>query len=123
MKISYNWLKEKVPVKASAKEIAGTLTMAGTQLESMQEISDDMMLDFEVTVNRPDCLSVNGLARELAALYRVAAVPLPEAAPCQVIEIKQKEGAYPSGGKKLRIVLEDPDLCPRYCGQVVTRVK
>src|SRR4030095_6807180 len=29
----------------------------------------------------------------------------------------------PSGGKKLRIVLEDPELCPRYCGQVVTGVK
>lgn len=123
MKVSYHWLKERVPIQADAKEIARTLTMAGTQLESIQEAGSDLMLDFEVTVNRPDCLSIHGLARELAALYQVSLTPLPELPPVQMIEIREKEGSYPQGQKKLKIILEDPDLCPRYCGQIITGVK
>ncbi len=123
MKVSYQWLKERVPVQADAKEIARTLTMAGTQLESIQEVGGDVMFDFEVTVNRPDCLSIHGLTRELAALYQVSANPMQELPTVQTIEIREKEGSYPPGSKKLRIILEDPELCPRYCGQIITGVK
>lgn len=123
MKVSYNWLKERVPVSANAREIARTLTMAGTQLESIQEVANDVTLDFEITVNRPDCLSINGLAREVGALLQVTPKPLPELPQIKVIEARQSEGSYAVGEKHLKIVLEDPELCPRYCGQIITGVK
>lgn len=73
----------------------------------------DTVLDVAVTPNRGDCLSVLGLAREVAALtgkkIRIPRAKVPEAAP-PVAELAQ-------------VTIEDPDLCPRYCARVVTGVK
>jgi len=62
MRFSYNWLKEMVDIPVDADTLARELTMVGLQLESKQQLENDVILDFEITVNRPDCLSVYGLA-------------------------------------------------------------
>jgi phenylalanyl-tRNA synthetase beta chain len=66
-----------------------------------------------VTPNRPDCLCVTGLAREVAALTG-AALKLPDL-------------AYPETGdpitQAVTVEILDPDLCPRYCASLVTGVK
>jgi phenylalanyl-tRNA synthetase beta chain len=68
MKVSYSWLKEFVDIKISPKELAEKLTMAGLSVASLDQVSGDWVYDIEVTSNRPDCLSVRGIVREVAAI-------------------------------------------------------
>lgn len=70
----------------------------------------DTVYDLEVTWNRPDCLSVRGIARELAALL---------GRPLQTPDV-----AFPEDGSDVntlaKVIVEAPDLCPRYTARVVT---
>ena len=74
---------------------------------------DDVTVEFEITNNRPDCLSVLGLARETAAMYgKPFAVPaLPD------------RGACSTAAPELAIEVEDPALCPRYTGRMAEEVR
>ncbi|MEE8469709.1 MAG: phenylalanine--tRNA ligase subunit beta, partial [Dehalococcoidia bacterium] len=73
----------------------------------------DSILDLTTTPNRPDCLSVIGIAREVAALTGQAA---------HVPDISYDEGS--SAIEDLASVeILDPDLCPRYCASLITDVK
>ena len=67
MKISYNWLKEYVDICLSPQELADRLTNVGLVVAAIQPVEDDFCLDIEVTSNRPDCLGIIGVAREVAA--------------------------------------------------------
>jgi phenylalanyl-tRNA synthetase beta chain len=73
---------------------------------------DDAILEVEVTPNRPDCLAIVGVAREIAALTGGRLRP-PD---CAVRE----DPAVTTAG--WRITIEDPDLCPRYAARLVTGV-
>lgn len=68
MKVTYNWLKDFVEIKIPARQVADKLTMAGLEVTSLEEKDGDFVFEIEVTSNRPDCLSVIGLAREVAAI-------------------------------------------------------
>jgi phenylalanyl-tRNA synthetase beta chain len=67
------------------------------------------VLDLEITPNRPDCLGLLGVAREVAALYGLA--------------LRRPETALSAGGpaadSPASVVVEAPDLCSRYIGRVV----
>ena len=73
----------------------------------------DTQVEFEITPNRPDCLSVIGLAREAAATFGT--------------ELKLHTPAVKgSGGKAsdyVSVTIENPELCPRYTARVVKNVK
>ena len=73
---------------------------------------DDHVLDVEVTPNRPDCLSVLGVARELAALT---------GARLRVPKIALTESGAPAA-KLVRVRVEAPDLCHRFTARVVSGV-
>ena len=75
--------------------------------------ADDHVVEFEITPNRPDCLSVIGLAREASATF---GKPLKLHTP----EIK---GCGGSIADYVDIEIEDPDLCPRYTARLVKNVK
>jgi len=70
MKLSLNWLKEYIPVAQSPKKIGEALTMAGLEIGSVENVVEvsDVVLEGEITSNRPDWLSHLGVARELSAL-------------------------------------------------------
>ena len=73
---------------------------------------DDHVLEVEVTPNRPDCLSVLGIARELAALTGARLRPPP---------VALKESGDPA--KSLaRVRIEAPDLCHRFTARVISGV-
>src|SRR3989304_3778312 len=106
MRFSYNWLKEMVDIPVDADTLARELTMVGLQLESKQQLENDVILDFEITVNRPDCLSVYGLAREIATIF---GVPVPSVAglhSAEVIRSEQNYGQYASADIQLKIMIE-----------------
>ena len=69
----------------------------------------DTILELEITPNRGDCLSVIGVAREMAAIYK-RSFKLPE------IEIKPSSKV---AADLAEIKISDPDLNPRYVGRVV----
>ncbi|MBU3958567.1 MAG: phenylalanine--tRNA ligase subunit beta, partial [Candidatus Omnitrophica bacterium] len=68
MKFTYNWLKDFVDIKISPQGLAHRLTMAGLEVVSLDEKDGDVVFEIEVTPNRADCLSVMGIAREVAAI-------------------------------------------------------
>ena len=123
MKISYNWLKEIVDITVDADAIGHALTMVGLQLDSKQPAADDTTLDFEVTVNRPDCLNVFGLARELALIFGSPPPAVNGTHKIQAIPFRANEGHFSVSGKDVRVLIEDSDLCPRYCAQLITGIK
>ena len=74
---------------------------------------DDHIVAFEITPNRPDCLSVIGLARETAATFDR---PLKLHTP----EVKGTDGT--SVAELLDVEIENPELCPRYTARMVRNV-
>ena len=91
-------LKDEAPVGTDMRQVLGL---------------DDVIIDFSVTANRPDCQSVLGIAREVAVALKEP-IRLPE------------PSFTPKGGdvrEHIRVQVEDFDLCPRYYGRVVTNVR
>ncbi len=76
--------------------------------------ADDHVVEFEITPNRPDCLSIIGLAREAAATFDV---------PLRLHDPVVKGGAAGSLTELLDVETPDPDLCPRYTARMVRNVK
>jgi len=74
---------------------------------------DDRVVEFEITSNRPDCLSVIGLARESAASFDTTLT----------IREPQVKGAGGSVLEHVDVEIWDEDLCPRYTARVVQNVK
>jgi len=75
---------------------------------------DDHVVEFEITPNRPDCLSVIGLAREAAATFQ------------QPLRLHTPEVKGGADGDLLELLdVETPaaDLCPRYTARMVRNVK
>ena len=75
---------------------------------------DDHVVEFEITPNRPDCLSVIGLAREAAATFD---------APLSLHQPVVKGGAEGSLVELLDVETPAADLCPRYTARMVRNVK
>jgi len=85
----------------------------GTDVKTVFGLGDDIV-DFEILANRPDCLSVWGLARESSAVLEEHFV-MPEIA----VE-ETGEGVF---GDYAKVEVRDEELCPRYCARVITDVK
>ncbi|MEP6812583.1 MAG: phenylalanine--tRNA ligase subunit beta [Actinomycetota bacterium] len=77
----------------------------GTLLAGVLPIVEEV-LEIEATGNRPDLLSVYGIAREVAALFRGELVPLDETEPAR------------DGDEPVVIRIDDPEGCPRYVGRL-----
>ncbi len=75
---------------------------------------DDHVVEFEITPNRPDCLSVIGLAREVSATFDK---------PCYFHQPEVKGGAEGVLPELLDVETPDPELCPRYTARMVRNVK
>ena len=84
----------------------------GTDVRSILGV-DDTIVDFEILANRPDCLSVWGVARKAAATLGTT-FNKPE---IKVDTVPGKMSDFVS------IEVRDTDLCPRYCARVVKNIK
>lgn len=87
-------------------------TIPGTDIRKVLGL-EDVVLDFEVTSNRPDCLSVEGLAREAAVTFD---------RPFRPVAPLVTESGDGDARDHIRIRIDAPDLCQRYVGRVVTDV-
>jgi len=120
MKISYNWLKEYVNFYLSPQELADKLTNAGLVVANIQSVEEDFCLDIEVTSNRPDCLGIIGIAREVVAVVG-ASVQLPETNYIS-IDPRSESRTGIEVPKLISIAVEEPILCPHYTARVVRHI-
>ena len=71
---------------------------------------DDQQFELKLTPNRADCLSLTGVAREVAAIA---------GAPAKLIEVQEVAASI---GDQRAIVLDAPEACPLYCGRIIKGV-
>ncbi len=62
-----SWLREYLDTKASPSEVAEKLSLTSVSVERLEKKENDWVYDIEVTTNRPDLMSVEGIAKEAAA--------------------------------------------------------
>ena len=74
----------------------------------------DVVFEYEITSNRVDCYSVIGIAREAAATFRKEILP---AGGNALRETAKTFNDY------VKVAVEDPELCPRYCARMVKNIK
>jgi phenylalanyl-tRNA synthetase beta chain len=113
MIVSWNWLKEYVPLPMTVEQLTDRLTLTGLNLEEFHAVDDDVAIDVEVTSNRPDCLGHIGIAREVSVLWD-STLKIPDAEP---------RAKGPAVSKLTSVMIECPDLCPRYTARVIRGVK
>jgi phenylalanyl-tRNA synthetase beta chain len=136
LRILVSWLRDFVDVPVAPERLAETLSMRGFEVAAIEappsgplcpegEARDgslpDAVIDLEITPNRPDCLSVAGIAREVATAYDRKLAPWGRwRPPASFLTGRtagtqgRAHGAVPG----LEVVLEDADLCPRYAASV-----
>jgi phenylalanyl-tRNA synthetase beta chain len=118
MKLLISWVRDFVDITAPAEGIAETMALRGFDVASVEHVGDDAVIDFEVTSNRPDCLSVLGLAREIATAYGLPLVERP-ASPDGAASLASLEVG---DSADLTVTIEDEELCPRYAAAVADLV-
>jgi phenylalanyl-tRNA synthetase beta chain len=113
MKVTYNWIKDFADIKIPADQLAEKLTMAGLEVKSIEEKAGDFVLEIEITSNRPDWISVVGVAREAAALTN------------KKFKFPQIKSAKPKilEKEKFSVEIEDKKDCSIYTARVIRNVK
>src|SRR3989338_3336675 len=117
MKIPLEWLKEYVGVKLTAGQLAERLTMAGLEVTGITRLNREEVLDLEITPNRADCLSIVGLAREVAAIL---------GEPLKVSKLASGPTAHATASAQhapVRITIDDRKGCLRYIGRLIDDVR
>ena len=113
MIVSWNWIKQLVPLTVPAEEFERRLMLAGLNHEETHPVGDDLAIDLEITSNRPDCLGHIGIAREASVVFRVPlAIPNP-----------QPQTGKSAVAELTKVAIQCPQLCTRYTARVIRGVK
>ena len=115
MIVSWNWLKEHVPLRMPLGELTERLTLSGLNFEGDEDVGGDIAIDLEVTSNRPDCLGHVGVAREIAALYDIP-LTLPPTLPAETVAEDAADGLSVTIDESAR------DWCPQYTARRIDGV-
>ncbi|MBI2420656.1 MAG: phenylalanine--tRNA ligase subunit beta [Candidatus Levybacteria bacterium] len=111
IKILDSWLREFVITKAKPEELAEKFSLTSVSVERMEKYGDDFIYNIEVTTNRPDLMSIQGLARE-------ASVILPEFGTDARLTLKDITKPTPKGNETIEIQ-NDPKLVNRICAAIL----
>src|ERR1700674_940450 len=113
MKVVYNWLKDFVDVTAAPHELASRLALSGTNIGGVENGAHGAVIEAEVSSNRPDCLGHYGIAREVAAIYKLS---------LKHVSPKPAETAA-KAGDAVKVEIQTPELCGRFTARVIRNVK
>ncbi|PIQ83338.1 MAG: phenylalanine--tRNA ligase subunit beta [Candidatus Omnitrophica bacterium CG11_big_fil_rev_8_21_14_0_20_63_9] len=123
MRVPLEWLKEHVAVKVAPKALAERLTLGGLEVVGIHDSTDGPVFDIEITPNRADCLSILGVAREVAALTGQR-LKLSSGAGGGSQGAREKRHPRPSPlAPRPRIHIEDRKGCARYVGRLIDGVR
>lgn len=112
MKFPLGWIAEYLDLPADPEEVASAYTLSGSEVEGRETAEGEPVFDFNLTVNRPDCMNVYGLAREGSCLFGKPLKPFQS----------HCEEKGPPIGEFTSVRIEAPDLCPRYGARLLTGV-
>lgn len=125
MRVPLEWLKEFVTVRLAPEALAERLTMAGLEVTGLARVEGELVLDLEITPNRADCLSIIGVAREVAAITGQH-LKLPVAQGSR-LEARGKNVQPPASSLQhrasLKIRIDDRKGCRRYIGRRIEGVR
>ena len=111
MKTPLSWLEDFVKINLPLSQLMWKMTEVGLTTESYEKIEGEIVLDCEVTPNRPDWMSIIGVAREIAAIQNTP-LTLP----------KLNDLNEPT--KKLPLIINnDFQLCSRYSALIIKNVR
>ncbi|SRR5579875_156840 len=141
MRVPLEWLREYVDIDIAPDVLAERLAGAGLPAEEVIQAGEDVVLDLEVTSNRPDCMCLLGIAREVGLLLSHP-VRLPDGYAERprtgrhtgrtrrtVAGRTSRRGASApvaaprDAGDRVRIEVEDPAGCPRFTAAVIEDVR
>lgn len=113
-----HWLREYLKTKATPEQIKEYLSLCGPSIERIYGTGDETVYDVEVTGNRPDAMSVMGVAREAAAI-----LPRFGVAASLTGDPYQAKAKMPAGKPTLKLAIKtDPLLNPRWTSVVFDEV-
>lgn len=112
MRISFNWLKKYVDIHLTPQALAEKLTMGGLEVVSSIDVEGDTIMEIEITPNRADCLSIIGVAREVAAIT------------AKTLKLPKVSAVRGASSLSIPIQIQDKSKkqCPRYIGRVIKNV-
>src|SRR4030042_6236818 len=114
MKLPLSWISDCGEIKEAPEKLAEDLLFSGTKVESIEKAADDLIFDFEIAPNRADCLSVIGIAREIAAIYG-RALKLPQAFSISPKTLVSK--------KSVELEVTEKRLCPFYSLGIIDSIR
>jgi len=109
MKVSEGWLRSIVNPKVSTEAWIEQFTQTGIEVDSI-EGDVDTIITLKVPPNRSDCLSMEGLAREWAAMNKMAFTAI------------TYETVFPTIKNIFPLSIDKKNACPRYVGRVIQNV-
>jgi phenylalanyl-tRNA synthetase beta chain len=114
MKIVYDWLKDFVDLTVTPQDLASRLALSGTNIASVEAQPLGGVIDAEVTSNRPDCLGVYGIAREVSAIFRL---------PMKSVVPRPVESSAAKTSDAVSVKIQAPELCGRFTARVIRGVR
>ncbi|HYM90581.1 MAG TPA: phenylalanine--tRNA ligase subunit beta [bacterium] len=113
MRLSFDWLREYVDIDVPLEALVERLPSIGLPVEQVERVGNDAVLEIDLTSNRPDCMSILGIAREVALLL---------GRPLRVPVSKPVEHA-PAASTRVAVAVADPEGCPRFTARVIEEVR
>jgi phenylalanyl-tRNA synthetase beta chain len=123
MKLSPHWIRDFVDLTVDDRRLAEDLTDIGLGVEGISGTGVDTVFEMEIGTNRPDAMNHYGVAREAAAVYDL---PLKQLTPSLPSVAKATSGKASGGTAEavpFPIVVEEPQLCPRFSARVIRDTK
>jgi len=105
MKLTRNWLEDYVDIPINTEDLCHQLTMAGLEVDNISLVDNDELIDIDLTPNRSDCLSVNGVARELRSIDKKYK---------RKVLNKNIETDSSCENIKINFHIAEKEICPRY---------
>ncbi|EKD86846.1 MAG: hypothetical protein ACD_37C00127G0002 [uncultured bacterium] len=108
-----SWLKDYVEITLNPDKLGDKLTEIGLGTEEVKKVEDDILFHLEITPNRPDLLSIIGIAREIAAIeekkvnYPKPKIDVSKVKPSKILPLSLKT---------------DPKINPRFTGIIIDGV-
>ncbi len=114
-----SWLRDFIKTKANVKQIAEYLSLCSQSVERNIPSKNDSIYEIEITSNRPDCLSIYGIAKELNAVLPRFNIKT------ELVEPKEDKSNLSKIRKPLPLNVEisKNSLCPRFTALIFDNVK
>ncbi|MBI2598811.1 phenylalanine--tRNA ligase subunit beta, partial [Candidatus Curtissbacteria bacterium] len=118
--VPVSWLRDYLKTDIAAKTLANSLSLSGPSVEKIRRHGTDLLMEIEVTGNRPDAFSIFGLAREAHAILSFQNAKSALTAP------KGLDTRLDPDTKNilsLDVLIRDKSLCPRFTAIILSGVK